>query len=76
MDTDAKFAVVSNVNGVFKIDSEWGSNLDGARVAYFERCKVLWNAKDVARAVVRLVDRDFNTFTNYVEYIGHEQEAE
>ena len=73
---EAKFAIVSCVNGNFKIDSEWGSNLEGAIIAWHERCKVLWSAKDVARAVVRLVDRDFNTYTTYVAYIGHEQEAE
>ena len=76
MDEGQKFAVVSVVNGVFKIDSEWGANLDGARVAYHDRCKNLWNAKDVARAVVRLVNIDFNTYDGKVEYIGHEQEAE
>lgn len=71
------FAVVKVVNGNFTVESEWAEDkLDKARMNFHEVCKNLWNAPTVASAVVRLVDRDFNTFTNYVEYIGHEQEAE
>ena len=68
------FAVVSVVNGVFNIDSEWGDNLQGARVAYHQRCATLWNAMDVVEAVVRLVNKDFVTYTNYFEGISHPQE--
>lgn len=66
-----KFAVVSVVNGVFNIDSEWGDNLQGARIAFHNRCSALWNASDVITAVVRLVNRDFLTYLNYVEGIEH-----
>ena len=71
-----KFAVVSIVNGIFKIDSEWENNLDGARVAFHQRCAALWNAQDVVSAVVRLVNSDFLTYTNYEEHIGHEVQPE
>lgn len=68
------FAVVSVVNGVFHIDSEWGDNLQGARIAFHQRCANLWNASEVAEAVVRLVNKDFVTYTNYYEGISHPQE--
>lgn len=67
-----KFAIVQCVNGNFSIVSEHGENLQAARVAFHERCKILWNAPDVLSAVVELVDSDFNVFTGYKEYIGHE----
>ena len=66
------FAIISCVNGNFLLDSEWGSNLEGAIIAWHERCKVLWSAKDVARAVVRLMNSDLTTYTKYEEYVGHE----
>jgi hypothetical protein len=70
------FAVVSVVNGNFKVESEWSEDkLDQARMAFHEKCRVLWNAPDVITAVVRLVDRNFLTFTNYVEEISHPEEV-
>lgn len=71
-----KFAIVSVVNGTFSIDSEWGDNLEGARVAFHNRAAALWNAKDIKTAVVRLVNKDFLTYTNYVEEIEHPEEVE
>lgn len=71
-----KYAIISVVNGNYSIDSEWTDNIDGARVAFHNRCTALWNAKDVERAVVQLVDRDLNVFTGYKEFIGHEQTEE
>lgn len=76
MDEGQKFAVVSVVNGIFNVDSEWGNNLDGARIAFHNRCAALWNEKDVEKAIVRLVNSDFLTYTNYFEGIEHLPEPE
>ena len=62
-----RFAIIQVVNGNFSIVSEHGDNLQAARVAFHERCKILWNAPDVERAVVELVDSDLNVYTGYVE---------
>ena len=71
------FAVVTVINGHYEVKSEWAEDkLDKARMAFHEMCRNLWNAPDVASAVVRLVDRNFQTFTNYVEFIGHETDSE
>lgn len=71
------FAVVKVVNGNFTVESEWAEDkLDKARMAFHETCKNLWNAPDTKTAVVRLVDRNFLTFTNYVEEISHPEEVE
>ena len=66
-----KYALIQCVNGNFSIVAEY-DNINSARVGYHDRCKILWSAPDVERAVVVLVDRDFNVFTGYREYIGHE----
>lgn len=71
------FAVVTIINGNYKVQAEFTEEqLNSARVAYFQQCAALWNASDVERAVVRLVDANFITFMNYEEYIGHEVEPE
>lgn len=71
------FAVVAVINGNYKVESEWAEDkLDKARMAFHEKCRTLWNEQDVKSAVVRLVDRNFLTFTNYVEEISHPEEVE
>lgn len=71
------FAVVTVVNGNYKVESEWAEDkLDKARMAFHEKCRNLWNEQTVKTAVVRLVDRNFLTFTNYVEEISHPEEVE
>ena len=67
-----KFALLKIVNGAFAVYAEY-TNIEKARVGYHQLCATLWNTADVERAVVELVDRDFNVFTGYKEFIGHEQ---
>ena len=69
------FAVVTIINGNYEVKSEWREDqLDAARKAFHTTCATLWNASDVATATVRLLDRNLNTFCNYVEEIAHEVE--
>lgn len=71
------FAVVKVVNGNYTVESEWPEDqLNQARMNFHEVCKNLWNEQTVKTAVVRLVDRNFLTFTNYVEEISHPEEVE
>ena len=69
----SKLAVVDNVNGNFSVQSEWTDNEQGACVAFHDRCKVLWNAPDVVKATVRIVDEDFNLYDGKNEVITHEE---
>lgn len=75
-----KLAVVDNVNGTFKVESEWNvpdaPSAQGAIVAFHSRCTVLWNASDVERATVKILDEDLNLFGDYEETVVHNQEPE
>lgn len=73
-----KYYVIQSSNGNVSIISEW-SDLTSAIVAYHDRCKVLWNAKDVIEGIVKLVySADLNTVSGYSERITHvvEEDAE
>lgn len=70
-----KYALIQCVNGSFTVDSEW-SDLQGAKVAFHDKCKTLWNAPDVETATVKIVDSKLVCVENYVEYISHETAEE
>ena len=72
----SKLAVIDNVNGTFAVRSEWTDNEQGACVAFHDRCKTLWNASDVVKATVRIVDEDFNLYDGKNEVIKHTVESE
>lgn len=65
------YAVISNVNGIFKIESEHGDNLQGAIVAFHNKCAALWNASDVETAKVEVVDQSLNVVDGKSEFISH-----
>lgn len=67
-----KLAVIQCVNGSFSIVSEHGDNKQAARLAYFERCKILWNAADVITGEVAIVDEQLDVVEGYKEFISHE----
>ena len=68
-----KYYVIQSANENVSVVSEW-TDLNSAIVAYHDRCKILWNAKDVITGVVMLVDSALNTVGGYREFITHEQE--
>lgn len=69
-----KYALVQCVNGNFSIVSEHGENLQAARVAFHDRCKILWNAEDVVEAHVAIIDSNLTFVDGRVEVITHETE--
>lgn len=70
-----KYALIQCVNGSFTVVSEW-SDLQGAKVAFHDKCKTLWNAPEVETATVKIVDSKLVCVENYVEYIIHETAEE
>ena len=66
-----KYAVISNSNGSFKIESEWSDNLSGARNSYWDKCKAFNSAPDVVRAVVALMNENFDLVEDKKEIIEH-----
>ena len=76
------YALIQCVNGNFSIVSEHGDNLQAARVAFHDRCKILWNASDVIEGFVAILDSNLTYVDGKIEKIEHpveeqeEQEAE
>ena len=70
------YALIQCVNGNFSILSEHGSNLQAARVAFHDRCKILWNATDVIEGFVAIVDSNLTYVDWKIEHITHPVETE
>jgi hypothetical protein len=70
-----KYAIIKCINGAFTVDSEYG-NLTQAKVQFHGICQTLWNASDVVKAKVMIVDEQLNCVDGYAEYIRHEQAEE
>lgn len=67
-----KYALIQCVNGNFSIVSEHGENLQAARVAFHNRCMILWNAEDVVTADVAIITSDLTYVDGRIEHISHE----
>ena len=66
-----KYAVIKVVNGNFAIHSEGFTDLDKAKVSFFQLCASLWNAPDVLDASVMIVDDKLGIQNGYWEHITH-----
>ena len=71
-----KYALMQCVNGNFSIVSEHGGDLQAARVAFHDRCKILWNAPDVIEGFVAILDSNLTYVDGKIEKIEHHAEAE
>ena len=71
-----KLSVVSNINGAFKIESEWTDNEKGAIVAFHQKCASLWNDSATVKATVKILDEQLDNYGGYSELIIHPQTAE
>lgn len=71
-----KIALISCIDGNFKIESEW-SNEESAAVAYHQKCAALHNDKSTPfTAKVMLCNENIACVGNYVEVIDHTQVTE
>ena len=66
-----KYSVISNINGVFKIEAEYDNNLQGAIVFFHQKCATLWNAADVEKATVQILDENLSVVSGKSEVIIH-----
>ena len=67
-----KYSIVKVVNGNFTVDSEYGENLNSAKVNFHRVCQTLWNAPDVQSAMVMIADENLDAVEGYKEYIHHD----
>lgn len=65
-----KYSLITVINGNFKVEKEFGSNLKGAIVNYHQKCASLWNVEDpTLTAVVQIVNEGLNVVNGYSETI-------
>lgn len=66
-----KYYIIQSSNGAVSILSEW-NDLTQAKVAYHDRCKVLWNAPDVIEGYVAIIySAGLGVVEGYIEHISH-----
>lgn len=68
-----KYSVIKVVNGNFAIVSEHG-DLQGALVKFHDVCKVHWNADDVEKAMIAVIDENLDVVQDHKEFIYHIKE--
>ena len=51
-----KYAVISCINGTFKVEAECGENKTQARTIFYQKCAALSNAPDVITATIKVLD--------------------
>lgn len=66
-----KYSVISVINGSFKIEAEFGEDLQGAIVFFLQKSATLWNAEDVKSAKIEIVDQNLNVVNGKTETIIH-----
>lgn len=67
-----KYAIHKVINGNFFIHAEGITTLEDAKTQYHGLCQTLWNAPDVNKACVMIVDENLDPVYGYKEFINHE----
>lgn len=67
-----KYAIITCINGNYKIEAEGITNLANAKVNFHNKCQVLWNAPDVITGYVMIADENLDKVERYGEYIWHD----
>lgn len=67
-----KYAIIEVVNGSFFVRAEGITTLSAAKTQYHGRCQALWNAPDVIKAYVAIMDEQLDVVEHYKEFIHHE----
>lgn len=69
-----KYAIISCINGNYKIEAEGITDLANAKTQFHGLCQTLWNAPDVITAYVMIADEQLDVVEGYKEFIHHEAE--
>ena len=65
-----KYTVCKCVNGNFAIESEWADKQKA--IAHFHKvCETHWNASDVIKATISLMDENLRVVNGYIEEVTH-----
>ena len=66
-----RYALVTCINGNYKIESEHGTNLNAAQMAWHDKCHALEGAPDVITSTCMVADENFGTVGSLYENIEH-----
>lgn len=70
-----KYAIIKVINGAYSIHAEGFTDVATAKVTYHGLCQTLWNASDVVKAYVMIVDEQLDVVEGFKEFIHHEADA-
>lgn len=70
-----KYAIIKVINGAYSIHAEGFMDVASAKVSYHGLCQTLWNALDVVKAYVMIVDEQLDVVEGFKEFIHHETET-
>ena len=71
-----KYAIIKVINGNYFIHAEGITDLASAKTQFHGLCATLWNAPDVEKAMVKIVDEELNCVDGYMDLIIHAEEEE
>ena len=71
-----KYALVTCINGNYKIESEHGTDLNAAQMAWHAKCRALEGADDVVTAVCMVADENLGTVGGLYEKIDHTEQEQ
>ena len=66
-----KYAVLKVINGNYFVRAEGFTDLEKAKVNYFELCQTLHNATDVNTACISIADENLDCVQGYKEFVDH-----
>lgn len=66
-----KLAIISCINGNFKLEAGGFTTEQAALVAFHGKCEVFWNAPDVLTGEVAIVDEQLDIYKGYKDFIRH-----
>lgn len=64
------YDVIQKVNGNTLIVSSWANNLNGAKQAFHERCKLLYSDAETTSGVVVILDDNLDVVDGKKEFIN------
>ncbi len=67
-----KYAIIKVINGNYSIHAEGITELANAKTQFHGLCQTLWNAPDVEKAYVAIIDEQLDVVEGYKEFITHE----
>lgn len=66
-----KHAIITAINGNFKIEAEGYTSLDSAKINFAGKWQALLNAPDVITGTIMIVNENLECVEGYKEFISH-----